>query len=1125
MNPYLVVSDRVVAADDISDAVALARDLTSSARPTPAERRRMGRLGRLVSDPRARRFTLALTDELLRISDPSRAGAHLRELHRELRGSRALGPFDRAALAVGAHLSRVAPRPVLALVGWRVRREASQVVGPADGAALTRRLRRHRRNGFRVNVNLLGEAVLGEAEATARLEAIGALIDRSDVTHVSVKASAILSQINLVAFDDTVATLSDRLARLFRRAAAADPPVFVNVDMEERRDLHLTTAAFIRALSAPDLVHHSAGIVLQAYLPESLAVAEELIAWADLRVSRGGAPIKVRMVKGANLAMERVEAELRGWPEAPYSSKAATDASFRRVLLLLLDPSHSGVRVGVASHNVFDVALAHILATRLGTRPRLDIEMLDGMANPLARAVRDRLGPVLLYTPIVARGDFDSAIAYLARRLDENSAPDNHLRQVLVGEPGWFDAEAERFRASSALMDAHGAPGAAERAPAPPTTGWRNEPDTDLAEAPARDAILAAIAAHRAASPVEIPIVIDGARERRRDEAGTDPSDPTTTRYWYAVADKAAVQRARATARSAMPGWEARGAAERGRLLDRVADVMGADRASTIAVMALDAGKTVVEADPEVSEAVDFARYYGRLAATTERWGASAPRGVVVVASPWNFPYAIPAGGVLAALAAGNAVILKPAPETVWTAWVLAEQCWRAGIPTDVLQFVPCRDDDVGRELIAGAGTDAVILTGAHDTAMRFRTWRPDLHLLAETSGKNALVITETADLDQAIKDLVRSAFGHAGQKCSAASLAIVEDGVYDDPAFARRLVDAVASLRVGPAWEPTTVVGPLIRPPEGALLRALTELEPGERWLLEPAPDRHNPNLWTPGIKAGVAAGTPFHLEECFGPVLGVMRADDLAHAIELQNAPPYGLTGGLHSLSAEEVAAWIARVEVGNAYVNRTTTGAIVRRQPFGGWKRSVVGPTAKAGGPSYLAALRRWPERAEPVVGVDDGTWSGALQRLRAEPPDPSGLVSEVNGLRYVARGRLWLRVGPGVAPATVAAARAASAAVGVDVTVSDGESEDAFVARLRDDPRPVRALGTIGSVLRDAAAALPVELDDTPVAACQRVELLRWLREQTVSVTRHRHGNPSDALLARVGLDHPVSRLPG
>src|SRR5262244_312693 len=344
--------------------------------------------------------------------------------------------------------------------------------------------------------------------------------------------------------------------------------------------------------------------------------------------------------------------------------------------------------------------------------------------------------------------------------------------------------------------------------------------------------------------------------------------------------------------------------------------------------MIVDGAKTVPEADPEVSEAVDFARYYPRALEETrdELEGAEMdPLGVVVVAPPWNFPLSIPASGVLAALTAGNAVLLKPAPEAVLVGWQLAQALWDAGVPMGALQFVPCPDDDVGQSLVTDPRVNAVILTGSAETARRFVAWRPGLRLFAETSGKNAMIVTALADRDQAIRDLVRSAFGHNGQKCSAASLAVCEAEVYDDADFRRQLHDAAASLAVGSVWERTSRITPLTQMPGAALRRALTVLDQGEEWLLEPRVAPDNPRLWSPGIKLGVRPGSFFHTTECFGPVLGLMRADDLDHAIDLANAQPFGLTSGIHSLDDREIERWTARIEAGNLYVNRPVTGAI--------------------------------------------------------------------------------------------------------------------------------------------------------------------------------------------------------
>ncbi len=578
-------------------------------------------------------------------------------------------------------------------------------------------------------------------------------------------------------------------------------------------------------------------------------------------------------------------------------------------------------------------------------------------------------------------------------------------------------------------------------------------------------------------------------------------------------------------------GWRQRGSLARSDCLRAAAQIMERDRTRTIAAMMHDAGKTVSEADPEVSEAVDFARYYAEQAVRLETstgagtgagtgTGSFEPYEVVVVAPPWNFPYAIPAGGILAALAAGSAVILKPAPETVLTAAELARHCWDGGVPRDVLQFLPCADDEAGQHLITHPLVDAIIFTGSWETARMFLGWRPSLEIHAETSGKNALVITAAADQDDAIRDLVHSAFSHSGQKCSAASLAIVEAPVHDDRRFMRRLADAVSSLRVGPAYDLATNVAPLIRPPGGPLLRALTELDPGEQWLLKPRRDKTNPNLWSPGVKTGVLPGSEFHVTECFGPVLGVMRARDLDHALALQNSTGYGLTGGVHSLDPRETRRWCAGVEVGNAYVNRVTTGAIVRRQPFGGWKRSVLGSPAKTGGPHYLSSLGRW--RAGGATSLDKEmqsafeTWSKL-----AIGEDPSALEPELNVLRLRSLRRVSLRLGALLHEQSssfelpLALAIAERLDVGLDISVAPTMSNPPAGAVLEDDLSYAKRLPDLGAdrvrlcgvsgAVRLVALDLGLEVDVADLSPVGSIELLHWAREQTVCATLHRHGN--------------------
>ena len=1080
--------------DDMVDrAVALAeRLLVESQRiATRGETRQLRRLGRLINDERGRELVQMLTDDVLRIHGHDRAARRFRDVVATVGVPSSLGRLDAVMLRLGAALAPYAPRLLMPLVGRRIRNETRGVVLSSEDPAFAKHVQKRSGERVRLNVNVLGEAILSDAEAAARLASVRARLARHDVDYVSVKISALCANLDPLAFDDGVGRVSERLRLLYRDAMSATPAKFVNLDMEEFKDLDLTVAAFTNVLDEPEFVAMEAGIVLQAYLPDSHAALQHLGEWATARRERAGGRgrIKIRLVKGANLAMEQVDAEIHGWRQAPYSTKADVDASYKALLDSALRAEWSqAVRIGLASHNLFDVAWGLVLRDGLARPEQIELEMLEGMAPAQARAVNAAAHGLLLYAPVVDPHDIDSSIAYLSRRLDENTSPDNFLRALFTLRAGTpeFALQADRFRCSVAERGSISiASNRGTTLPAPGAGVFENAPDSDFTVAAVRvrlvggDSVLAA----------DWPPFIDS----------SDAIDAVVARALAAAAE-----------------WAPASLEQRRALLDSVAATMAAHRNETLAVMAGEAGKTIREGDPEVSEAIDFARYYGadgtRLVGELSAAGLSVtPRGVVLVIAPWNFPYAIPAGGVCAALAAGNAVILKPAPETRRIGWVLAQQLWEAGVPRDLLQYVACDDNEIGRRLVTHEDIATVVLTGSYDTAKMFMSWKPDVHLLAETSGKNALIITAAADIDGALRDLVRSAFGHAGQKCSAASLAIVEASVYDDPAFPQRLSDAVSSLRVGWPSEPATVMGPLINSPSGSLHRALTTLDPGESWLVEPHPigaaGGGPTRMWSPGVKVGVRPGSWFHLTECFGPVLGVMRADDLDHAIDLQNATPYGLTGGIHSLDPAEVRTWLERVEVGNAYVNRHITGAVVQRQPFGGWKRSSIGAGAKAGGPGYVLGLSDISDPTPPAIAVAAPSFDYWWATWFGVDHDPSGLRSERNVLRYRSLQGVVLRVDQSVSADTVEVARAAARRCGVTVRVSDAtnESEQDLRTRLTSSgAERVRSLVDVSDDFRLWLLDHTIGLDLAPVSNNGRIELGRWLKEQAISETTHRYG---------------------
>ncbi|MBP2369276.1 bifunctional proline dehydrogenase/L-glutamate gamma-semialdehyde dehydrogenase [Pseudonocardia parietis] len=1127
----------------VDDAVALVRRWLVASRDEPVDASAR-RLAGVLRDPNGLAFTVGFVDGVIRPEDPRAAARHLASL---VPITPRFLPWPlRAAIRAGAVVGRVLPGVVVPIAQASLRRMVRHLVVDASDRRLGPAIRRIRgaQGDARLNINLLGEAILGENEAARRLDGTRRLLARDDVDYVSIKVSSTVAPHDAWSFDRAVADAVEALTPLYRMARTAPGGAkFLNLDMEEYKDLDLTLAVFTTLLDRPEFHDLEAGIVLQAYLPDALSVMQRLQRWASERVGRGGAPIKVRVVKGANLPMEQVDAEIHGWPQATCGSKQESDASYKAVLDYALRPEHTAaVRIGVAGHNLFDIALAWLLAGRRGCRDGIEIEMLLGMATAQAAAVHADVGSMLLYTPVVHPGEFDVAIAYLIRRLEEGASHENFMSAAfdLDSHPDLFDREKQRFLASVAAMPA-GVPApnrVQDRSgpqPPAPVHGFTNTPDTDTS-----------VAVNRGWGA--------GIRTRMRDSV---LGEQTATEGLVGTREE--LDEIVSGTRAAGEQWRALGADKRAEILHRAGEQLQARRADLLEVMGSECGKLLEQGDPEVSEAVDFAHYYaesGRGLETVE--GARfAPPALTVVTPPWNFPVAIPAGSTLAALAAGSPVVFKPAEQARRCGAVVAEALWEAGVPREVLRYVQLDEGDLGPALIAHPAVERVILTGGYETAELFRSLRPDLPLLAETSGKNAIIVTPSADLDLAARDVARSAFGHAGQKCSAASLVVLVGSVAESKRFRRQLVDAVTSMRVGPPWDEGSQIGPLIGPAAGKLLSALTTLGPGESWVITPERLDDAGAQWRPGVREGVRPGSEYHLTEYFGPVLGIMTAETLEDAVTLVNRIEYGLTSGLHSLDEHEIDTWLRTVEAGNLYVNRGITGAIVQRQPFGGWKKSTVGTGSKAGGPNYLTGIGTWTDA--PVAGgavadedalarrvlrgaresgvPEDGlAWLAGALRTDVEAwrdefgvaRDATGLTSEHNVLRYdpvpvtvryagEKPAELLRVVAAGVratAPVTVSTAEPLPPALHDHVVALGAEVRHDDAGRWRTR---VRELGVEGGRLRLVGAPADevvaatggspaLAVHNGPVVSAGRVELLTFLREQAVSVTAHRFGTP-------------------
>ena len=1102
----------------------------SKQKPNKSSRRLSG----LLADPNGLAFAVGFIDGVIRPEDLKVAAINLYQL-------RGLAPKFlplglRALLSLGANLAPLFPSIVVPIARKVLRGFVSHLILDARRNKLNSVTSKLALQSTTLNINLLGEAVLGNAEADRRLESVKEILSRPETKYVSVKVSAIAPPHSPWAFDLAVHEIVERLAPLFGIAASSQSPKFINLDMEEYKDLDLTIEVFKKVLGRQEFKNLHAGIVLQAYLPDALRAMIDLQQWAQMRVADGGAPIKIRVVKGANLPMERVDADIHGWPLATVASKEEADANYKRVLNYALTPERvKNIRIGVAGHNLFDLAFAWLLARERGADAGMDVEMLLGMAPEQASAVSATTGSLVLYTPVVYPKEFDVAIAYLIRRLEEGASSENFLSNAFkLSDPAAFELEFQRFKNSLAKIGGE--------APIPNRLqdrkldlaesglgGFANAPDTDPSTEANRE-WAKRIYRRLASSNIGVDLV--------QQQTINSAADLEMT-----------ISKAKAAAKP----WGSLPARTRANLLHRVGEVLEQNREYLIEVAMVEAGKTFDQIDTEVSEAIDFAHYYANQALRLEALpGAVAvPRNVTVVTPPWNFPIAIPAGGALAALAAGSAVIFKPAPQAARCGAVLASLLLEV-LPSDVFNPIQISESDLGSQLLNHQDVDQVILTGGYETAQLFKTIRPELRLMAETSGKNSIIVTPHADLDLAAKDIAYSAFAHAGQKCSASSIVILVGSVAKSKRFRRQLVDAINSLTVDYPNNPLAQMGPVIARPEGKLLAGLTRLERGEKWLLEPKPLDESEMLWSPGVKEGVLPGSPSHQTEYFGPVMAIMTARNLEAAIALQNSVEYGLTAGIHSLSKQEVSDWLERVQAGNIYVNRGITGAIVERQPFGGWKKSAVGPTAKAGGPNYLFTLTDWKRSdnhaAEPIEanGVNQLLSLAALSNLsddelasllRAAQSDAvalrdyfgtrrdvCGLQSEMNVLRYFRsncviriqesasdydRWRMLIsaitlrnvEVSVSEVPAAVAELLARA---GVALRLENFET---WVARFSLRKGRVRV---VGDYAEGTIADVDVAIYDNEPTESGIIDLLPFFKEQAVSVTMHRFGNPTSYL---------------
>lgn len=960
------------------------------AAPAPGIFSKKGTFARVMEwsmqDPAFKTQLFRFVDVLPSLRSSSEIVRHLQEYL----GDKAveLNPAMKAGLAASAFAPALVAGPVKANVVAMAR----QFVAGETPDDLVKQLRKNAARGLATTIDLLGETVVSESEADAFLQrnldlltTVAAALAREPQTcfsdlapagplprlNLSVKISALMPDIHPADPENSIAALKQRLRPILRRAAEAG--AFINFDMESYQLKDLTLALFKSILDEPEFAPGPSGppmvgIALQAYLRDCERDLRDLIAWARQRRR----PIGVRLVKGAYWDYETVLAQQRGWPIPVWSRKPESDANFEKLSVILLE-NIDLIAPAFATHNVRSCAHAIAQAERLKIDPRAcEFQALYGMADELKHALVQNGHRVREYCAI---GELLPGMAYLVRRLLENTSNEGFLRQRNRGE-----ATKDQLLASPAqsLATEPGSRHPASSATASPVVNhaphaFRNAANTDFTLAANREKQRAALARVTATLGKKWSLVIGGKKIADREFiASTNPARPAQVIGHWARATVGDADAAVAAARAAWSAWRATPATERARLIERAADLMESRRFELNALEILEAGKPWLEADADVSEAIDFCRFYAAEMRTldrprvtqrvpgercVQRW---APRGVGVVIAPWNFPLAILCGMTVAPVVAGNCAIMKPAEQTSILAAALMEIFVAAGIPAGVINLLTGFGEDIGAHLVAHGQLDFVAFTGSRavglkiwETAGHTRAGQPNLKkVVCEMGGKNALIIDSDADFDEAIPATLYSAFGFSGQKCSALSRLIVLADIHDE--FVARLIAAAAALPIGDPAQPRITIGPVID--ADAQKKILSLIEQGKReatlaWqaALPAQLAAAGGHFVPPTIFTQVKPDAVIAREEIFGPVLAILKARDLDQAFAIANATDYALTGGLFSRSPRALERAEHELLVGNLYLNRGITGAIVERHPFGGFKMSGSG--TKAGGRGYL------------------------------------------------------------------------------------------------------------------------------------------------------------------------------
>ncbi len=1038
----------------------------------------------------------------------------------------------------------------------------------ADEHLLYKHIYQRKEQNIDLTIALLLEIPLSKQTINKNLRTYQNYLSKPEIQTLSINLSYLVINSNFLSIEKTIKQAAELLKTLYKQAIKhnAKKPKTIFIDIQEHKDFELSIKAFESAIMDPEIINYSAGITLLAYFPESFEYQKRLTDLAKKRIKVGGAPIIIRITKGLSLNYEQIEAAKKSWPAPVFHNKFETDANFKKMMKYGSIPDNvKASHLHISSLNVFDIAYALILRNENEIEPYVHFELIEGRAFYFKNAIRKIIGDNFsLYLPIVEKNNFSNAIGYLIKRLDESTINDNFITHIanIQANSKEFIEQSSIFKKSVNKIDTiSNTPRYLEKTwPSSNTieikTSFVNAPNTNFLIEENQKLAKDIIESNKTFKPAPIPISIgENLLQDKLEGQKINPSYPDKSFYQYELASKMHLQKIIEIAKQEENSWKNIAIDKKQKLLSNISQKLKENKKELITALMIDISKTIIEADLEISDAIDAIEYHkNQIKRILSRADVEySPKGTCLIVPAWNFPIHVAIEEIICALLAGNTVIFKPSFYAVYVSWKLVNLMWEAGIPKKCLQFINTTNELFENVLIKNPKINSVIMHTSAKIAKKLIQFRNGLHLTAQCGGINTIIVTALADKNQAIKDIIESSFYFSGQKFSSSSILILEKEVYEDKEFLNKLVEATKELKVGSVWNSDVTITPLIKEPQDELLTVLTTLEQHEEWLLKPQKDPNNHNLYSPGIKLNVLPSSLTKNQEFYAPILSIMQANDLSHAVKLANDSKFALSAGLYSLDQREHHFWLKNIQAGNCFINSKITNAKIRRQPFGGYKQSAFGNEYKIGGPNFLLEFMNLKQKLIPKEKKPVNDWVNSLtsflekidlsaeqlgiwyasisnysywwKRMKQDN-DPNKLLGQDNILKYIPRQKITLRIyeDSSALDALRVCAAALTCSMPLEISWTGNraieelnwiellpmlslieETEDEFIKRIKEHKiKRLRLINPASESIKKVTAETACCIIDQNVLANGRYELLHYVREVSITKNYDRYG---------------------